>query len=181
MRCAGDGGGGLRRAPYGRAFAEEVDRFGKVSGDIYVGCRGLAVVRSYLGYYAGSHQNSAAKRPWARIVLPLATRWKVLVSYTSCVFLLIHGLLFCIPLSFLARGTGLPRDFGMLRPSSAYMVMSISKWRWVMIVRRVCQFLFLTHRSFASIHKPITQVVPSSRTQHAKFTDRGCKIPYYHA
>ena len=43
------------------------------------------VVRSYLGYYAGSHQNSAAKRPWARIVLPWVTRWEVLVSYPFCV------------------------------------------------------------------------------------------------
>ena len=42
---------------------------------------GRGVVRSYLGYYAGSHQNSAAKRPWARIVLPWVTRWEVLVSY----------------------------------------------------------------------------------------------------
>ena len=41
------------------------------------------VVRSYLGYYAGSHQNSAAKRPWARIVLPWVTRWEVLVSYPT--------------------------------------------------------------------------------------------------
>ena len=43
----------------------------------------LDVVRSYLGYYAGSHQNSAAKRPWARIVLPWVTRWEVLVSYPA--------------------------------------------------------------------------------------------------
>ena len=43
------------------------------------------MVRSYLGYYAGSHQNSAAKRPWARIVLPWVTRWEVLVSYPFCV------------------------------------------------------------------------------------------------
>ena len=43
------------------------------------------VVRSYLGYYAGSHQNSAAKRPWARIVLPWVTRWEVLVSYPFCI------------------------------------------------------------------------------------------------
>ena len=46
------------------------------------------VVRSYLGYYAGSHQNSAAKRPWARIVLPWVTRWEVLVSYPACLLLL---------------------------------------------------------------------------------------------
>ena len=54
-------------------------------------CTALAcppgVVRSYLGYYAGSHQNSAAKRPWARIVLPWVTRWEVLVSYPTLLFL----------------------------------------------------------------------------------------------
>ncbi|GJP29603.1 hypothetical protein CLOM_g18631 [Closterium sp. NIES-68] len=39
------------------------------------------VVRSYLGYYAGSHQNSEAKRQWARAVLGWVTSREVLVSY----------------------------------------------------------------------------------------------------
>ena len=39
------------------------------------------VVRSYLGYYSGSHPNSADKRPWARIVLGWVTSREVLVSY----------------------------------------------------------------------------------------------------
>ena len=40
-----------------------------------------AVVRSYLGYYTGSHQNSAVKRPWARIVLGWVTSREVLVLH----------------------------------------------------------------------------------------------------
>ena len=39
------------------------------------------VVRSYLGYYTGSHQNSAVKRPWARIVLGWVTSREVLVLH----------------------------------------------------------------------------------------------------
>lgn len=41
----------------------------------------LLVVRSYLGYYTGSHQNSAVKRPWARIVLGWVTSREVLVLH----------------------------------------------------------------------------------------------------
>lgn len=41
----------------------------------------LHVVRSNLGYYSGSHPNSADKRPWARIVLGWVTSREVLVSY----------------------------------------------------------------------------------------------------
>ena len=38
------------------------------------------VVRSYLGYCAGSHQTSEAKRLWARIVLEWVTFREVLVT-----------------------------------------------------------------------------------------------------
>jgi hypothetical protein len=41
------------------------------------------VVRSYLGYYTGSHQNSAVKRPWARIVLGWVTSREVLVLHPN--------------------------------------------------------------------------------------------------
>ena len=41
------------------------------------------VVRSYLGYYTGSHQNSAVKRRWARIVLEWVTSREVLVSHPT--------------------------------------------------------------------------------------------------
>lgn len=46
------------------------------------------VVRSYLGYCAGSHQTSEAKRLWARIVLEWVTFREVLVTNPSL-------LLFC--------------------------------------------------------------------------------------
>ena len=79
--------GEMRRAPFERAFARRRSGWsGVVTADLYAMCRRLGVVRSYLGYYAGSHQNSAAKRPWARIVLPWVTRWEVLVSYPFCAF-----------------------------------------------------------------------------------------------
>ena len=38
------------------------------------------MVRSYLGYCAGSHQTSEAKRLWARIVLEWVTFREVLVT-----------------------------------------------------------------------------------------------------
>lgn len=41
------------------------------------------VVRSYLGYCAGSHQTSEAKRLWARIVLEWVTFREVLVTNPS--------------------------------------------------------------------------------------------------
>ena len=40
-----------------------------------------SVVRSYLGYYTGSHQNSAVKRLWAGIVLGWVTSREVPVSH----------------------------------------------------------------------------------------------------
>ena len=40
----------------------------------------FGVVRSYLGYCAGSHQTSEAKRLWARIVLEWVTFREVLVT-----------------------------------------------------------------------------------------------------
>ncbi|GJP46259.1 hypothetical protein CLOM_g5565 [Closterium sp. NIES-68] len=52
-----------------------VGRSGKRTGE------GIHVVRSYLGHYAGSHQNSEAKCQWARIVLGRVTSREVLVSY----------------------------------------------------------------------------------------------------
>ena len=69
------------------------------------------MVRSYLGYYAGSHQNSAAKRPWARIVLPWVTRWEVLVSYPFCISA--HGFSTSAAFSFVL-GTRTPRAKGAM-------------------------------------------------------------------
>ena len=48
----------------------------------------LAAVRSYLGYYTGSHQNSAVKRLWAGIVLGWVTSREVPVSHPFCLYLL---------------------------------------------------------------------------------------------
>lgn len=48
------------------------------------------VVRSYLGYCAGSHQTSEAKRLWARIVLEWVTFREVLVTNPpSCNFIFV--------------------------------------------------------------------------------------------
>lgn len=44
------------------------------------------VVRSYLGYYTGSHQNSAVKRLWAGIVLGWVTSREVPVSHPRLFF-----------------------------------------------------------------------------------------------
>lgn len=41
----------------------------------------MSVVRSYLGYYTGSHQNSAVKRLWAGIVLGWVTSREVPVPH----------------------------------------------------------------------------------------------------
>ncbi|GJP46260.1 hypothetical protein CLOM_g5566 [Closterium sp. NIES-68] len=49
-------------------------------GDLPGSPRGIHVVRSYLGHYAGSHQNSEAKCQWARIVLGRVTSREVLVT-----------------------------------------------------------------------------------------------------
>ena len=46
----------------------------------------VGAVRSYLGYYTGSHQNSAVKRLWAGIVLGWVTSREVPVSHPFCHF-----------------------------------------------------------------------------------------------
>ena len=77
--------GEMRKVPFERANVRRKSGWcGVVTALVYATCPSAVVVRSYLGYYAGSHQNSAAKRPWARIVLPWVTRWEVLVSYPFC-------------------------------------------------------------------------------------------------
>ena len=80
--------GEMRKAPFERAFARKSGWSGLIMAVVCLARAAPGVVRSYLGYYAGSHQNSAAKRPWARIVLPWVTRWEVLVSYPACLLLL---------------------------------------------------------------------------------------------
>ena len=97
--------GEMREVSFERANARRKSGwFGLVTAFVYAMCGVSGVVRSYLGYYAGSHQNSAAKRPWARIVLPWVTRWEVLVSYPFCVSA--HGFSTSAAFSF---------DFGRFR------------------------------------------------------------------
>ena len=49
-------------------------------------CRFNIIVRSYPREYTRSHQNSAVKHEWARLVLGLVTTWESLVPYV----LLLH-------------------------------------------------------------------------------------------
>ena len=44
-------------------------------------CRFYCIVRSYPREYTRSHQNSAVKHEWARLVLGLVTTWESLVPY----------------------------------------------------------------------------------------------------
>ncbi|MED6154264.1 hypothetical protein PIB30_110595, partial [Stylosanthes scabra] len=69
----------------------------------YVNCVRIQwQVRSYQHQCTGSHQNSAVKRAWARVVLGWVTSWEVLVLH------LFFGA------SFFACSSGLPRARGTL-------------------------------------------------------------------
>ncbi|MED6142597.1 hypothetical protein PIB30_115308, partial [Stylosanthes scabra] len=63
-------------------------------------------VRSYQHQCTVSHQNSAVKRAWARVVLGWVTSWEVLVLH------LFFGA------SFFARSSGLPRARGTPVPEA---------------------------------------------------------------
>ncbi|MED6142520.1 hypothetical protein PIB30_114602, partial [Stylosanthes scabra] len=63
-------------------------------------------VRSFQHQCTGSHQNSAVKRAWARVVLGWVTSWEDLVLH------LFFGA------SFFARSSGLPRARGTPVPEA---------------------------------------------------------------
>jgi hypothetical protein len=65
------------------------------------------VVRSYLGYYTGSHQNSAVKRLWAGIVLGWVTSREVPVSHPRLFLFLFVFLSILLHLVFFRAQGGL--------------------------------------------------------------------------